>query len=121
MYVKVSFDRVKYYFAIFPENEMKFSFYIEGEMDPRSIVISPLLDDGAYCDPEKISDEMRCINAEVYCVTGDEIITTRITGAGEILYYRLSCADIVAESFDFYEKQQLIYDDYDEFLEGIGI
>jgi len=40
MYVKVSFKSVKDYFQIFPDDDVKITFYLSSKPNPSSVVIS---------------------------------------------------------------------------------
>ena len=56
MYLKVSFDTVKNFFQIFPDDKVKVSLYLEGQSNPKSIVVSPKDAVTPVCEPTRVSD-----------------------------------------------------------------
>ncbi len=40
MYVKVTFDRVREYFQIFPEDKIKVTMFLNGDFNPSSVVFT---------------------------------------------------------------------------------
>lgn len=90
---------------------MKVSLYLDGVDNPRSLVVSVREPDGIVpvCEPERVSDQITCLNLATFCVQADHYVVLRIVAAGRILYHRARCGDIVAGAFDYEERESLLY------------
>lgn len=101
MYVQLDFHAVQDYFQIFPEDRVKVSFYIEGDGNPRSVSIS--YDDvertQPVCEPERVSDEIRCFDTTIYCMSATDKVILRVVASGRILYHKVVCSDLVSGEF----------------------
>jgi hypothetical protein len=63
------------------------------------------------CDPERAADEIICENMSVFCTAPDDVVNLRIVASGEILMSEVTCADIVADVFDYNTMSAALLDD----------
>ena len=86
--------------------------YLDGVDNPRSLVVSVREPDGIVpvCEPDRVSDQITCLNLATFCVAHNHYVVLRIVAAGRILYHRASCGDIFAASeLDYEATESLLY------------
>ena len=91
--------------------------YLESKPNPASVVISPADYVEPICEPEKVSDEIRCDYLSVYCKDAYDSVHLRIVASGEILYHSVLCKDLTAEAFDYEAKEAALLAVTDELTE----
>jgi hypothetical protein len=61
MYLKVEFMYIRDYFQVFPDDNVKLSFYLESAGNPRSVAIAYDAPPATpVCEPTRIADTIGC-------------------------------------------------------------
>jgi hypothetical protein len=76
------------------------SLYLDGQANPKSVVISPTRTETPVCEPDRVADQISCSDATVYCRSPTEKVVLRIVASGEILFFKSSCADLALGAKD---------------------
>jgi len=59
--------------------------YLEGQSNPKSVVVSPKDKTDPVCEPKRVADRVTCEKLIVFCRAKSDKVVLRIVAGGEIL------------------------------------